>query len=329
MGPRRLLLALSSAALLVLAPSTASAHHPTPSPEPQLLTTGLSGAWGSTVGPDGALYVAESVSGEVSRIDPRTGATTTFASGLPTAPNGGPHDIAFVRGTAYVLVGFITPEAGGAPGNVDGIYRMDGPSTFTLVADIGTFAKENPPTTDYFIATGVPYALQPYAGGFLVTDGHHNRVYQVALDGSVSVRIAFDNIVPTGIDAVGSRVYMAQAGALPHLAADGKIVTFGKRSTTATEVAAGGPLMVDVTVDRGRQLYGLAQGIWPLGGPEGSPASPDTGQLLKVGRHGSLQVVADGLDQPVSFQIIRGTAYVVTLGGEVWTVDLSSRHGHH
>jgi len=327
MGPRRLLLALSSAALLVLAPSTAYAHHPDPSPEPQLLTSGLSGAWGSTVGPDGALYVAESATGEVSRIDPRTGATTTFASGLPTAPNGGPHDIAFVRGTPYVLVGFVTPEAGGAEGNVDGIYRMDGPSAFTLVADIGDFARNNPPSTDFFIATGVPYALEPYAGGFLVTDGHHNRVYQVGLDGSVSVRIAFENIVPTGLDTVGSRVYMAEAGPLPHLAADGKVVTFGKRSTTATEVAAGGPLMVDVQAAHGHTLYALAQGDWPLGGQAGSPAAPDTGLLLKVGRDGSLDVVADGLDQPVSFQIIRGTAYVVTLGGEVWTVDLG-RHGH-
>jgi len=328
MGPRRVLVLLSTVMLLVLTPSVASAHHPTRPPEPELLTTGLSGAWGSTVGPDGALYVA-ATTGAIFRVDPRTGATTTFASGLPTAPNGGPHDVAFVRGTAYVLVGFITEEAGGARGNVDGIYRVDGPSSSTLVADIGQFARDYPPTTDYFIATGVPYALEPYAGGFLVTDGHLNRVYQVDLDGSVSVRIAFDNIVPTGLDVVGSRVYMAEAGPLPHLAADGKVVTFGKRSTTATEVAAGGPLMVDVQAGHGHDLYALAQGDWPLGGQAGSPAAPNTGQLLKVGRHGSLELVADGLDQPVSFQVIRGTAYVVTLGGEVWTVDLDKRHGRH
>ena len=49
----------------------------------------------------------------------------------------------------------------------------------------------------------------------------------------------------------GRTVYMAEAGPLPHLAADGKIVTFGKRSTSATEVASGGPLMVDVKVGQG------------------------------------------------------------------------------
>ena len=84
MGPRRALVLLSAVLLLVLAPSTASAHHPSPDREPQLLASGLSGGFGSTIGPDGALYVTEPSVGEISRIDPRTGAVTTFASGLPT-----------------------------------------------------------------------------------------------------------------------------------------------------------------------------------------------------------------------------------------------------
>ena len=69
-------------------------------------------------------------------------------------------------------------------------------------------------------------------------------------------------------------------------------------------------------VGRGHALYALAQGDWPLGGEAGSPAAPSTGQLFRVGRHGSLELIADGLNQPVSFQLIRGTSYV-TLGGEV------------
>jgi len=330
MGPRRVLVLLSAALLLVLTPSAASAHHPSPSPEPQLLVGGLSGGFGSTVGPDGALYVTEPSVGEISRIDPHTGALTTFASGLPTNVSisgafGGAFDVAFLHGTAYALVTFVSADVGGT--FLDGIYRIDGPTTSTLVAETGSFAAANPPSTAFFVPTGVQYAFEPYKGGFLVTDGHHNRVYQVGLDGSVSVRLAFDNIVPTGLDVAGSTVYMAEAGPLPHLAADGKIVTFGKRSTSATEVASGGPLMVDVKVGRGHALYALAQGDWPLGGEAGSPAAPNTGQLFRVGRHGSLELIADGLNQPVSFQVIRGTAYVVTLGGEVWTVDLPG-HGH-
>lgn len=327
MGPRRLLLVLGSALLLVLTPSAASAHHPPPDPEPTVLVTGLGSGLGSTVGPDGALYVAQNESGVISRIDPRTGAVTTFASGLPTRPGGGGgvYDVAFIHRTAYALVTFVTPEVGGT--SVNGVYRIDGPSSFTVIADLGTFAEEHPPSTDFFVKTGVQFAFEPYGHGFLVTDGHHNRVYRVGLDGSISVRITFGNVVPTGLDVQGRTVFMAESGPVPHLAQDGKIVAFGPGSSSATEVAAGGPLMVDVGVDRGR-LYALAQGTWPLGGEAGSPAAPNTGQLLVAGRHGALHVVADGLDQPVSFQVIRGTAYVVTLGGEVWTVDLSHRsHG--
>src|SRR5689334_6377650 len=64
-----------------------------------LLSSGLSNGFGSTVGPDGMLYVTESAVGRVTRIDPRTGAKSTFASGLPTMNPaigiGGAMDVAF------------------------------------------------------------------------------------------------------------------------------------------------------------------------------------------------------------------------------------------
>ena len=119
-------------------------------------------------------------------------------------------DIAFIGHTAYVLVTLVGPDVGGS--DVDGIYRVDGPHSFTVVADIGEFAINNPPDTPFDVPSGVQYALEPYRGGFLVTDGHHNRVYRVTLDGKVSVLIAFGNIVPTGLAVRGKTIYMAEAG---------------------------------------------------------------------------------------------------------------------
>jgi hypothetical protein len=52
--------------------------------------TRLEGAMGSTVGPDGALYVTEGAAGRLSRVDPQTGEITTFASGLPKPDPGAP-----------------------------------------------------------------------------------------------------------------------------------------------------------------------------------------------------------------------------------------------
>jgi hypothetical protein len=95
------------------------------------------------------------------------------------------------------------------------------------------------------------------------------------------------------------------------------VVTFGLGATTATEVASGIRLAVDVEFGRGRTPLALSQGFW--NGPfEGTPADPNTGALLRVNGDGTLTTVADELDRPTSVEIIQNTAYVVTLGGEVW-----------
>jgi sugar lactone lactonase YvrE len=311
----------------MITPSLAIATPPSPAATTTQLLTGLEGGSGSTVGPGGALYVTESAAGRISRVDPRTGEITTFASGLPGSiiGIGGTTDVAFIGGTAYALVTVVGPDVGGS--DVVGIYRIDGPDSFTVFADIGAFALSNPPGFPVDIPTGVQYALQTYRGGFLVTDGHHNRVYRVTRDGQVSQLIAFGNIVPTGLETRGNKVYMAEAGPVPHDPADGKVVAFKSKSPDATEVASGAPLLVDVEFGRGRDLYALSQGSFG-GGPPGSPAAPNTGSLVKVNGDGTFSTVVDGLDRPTSVEFIRNTAYVVTLTGEIWKVKNPSGPPH-
>jgi len=288
----------------------------------QRLVAGLEGGSGSTIGPDGALYVTESAAGRITRVDPQSGATTTYASGLPTLiPEvgfGGPVDIAFLGRTAYVLVTLVGPDVGGS--DVVGIYRVEGPDRVSVVADIGAFAIANPPATDFFVSSGVQYALHADRGRLLVTDGHHNRVLGVTGGGQISVLRAFANIVPTGLEVRGRTIYLAQAGPVPHLPSDGKVVAFRPSSPTVREVAAGGRLLVDVEFGRRQRLYGLSQGIFPPGAPEGAPALPDTGALVKANRDGTFRVVLDRLNQPTSLELIDTTAYVVTLGGEIWKI---------
>jgi hypothetical protein len=316
--------AISTAALrLTTMPQAAPVAHASGPPSAHLLIEGLQGASGSAIGPDGALYVTEGALGRITRVDPRSGARTTFASGLPPAviPGlGGAIDVAFLGRTAYALVTLVGPDVGGS--DVVGLYRVDGPNRFTVVADLGEFAVQNPPKTPFDVPTGLQYALQAYGGGFLVTDGHHNRVLRATRDGSVTEAIAFDNIVPTGLAIWGSFVFMAQAGPVPHLPEDGKVVVFHPRWPSAREVASGGRLLVDVEVGRGPTLYALSQGDFPDDGPPAAPALPNTGALLKVNLNGTFTVVTGGLNQPTSLEFIGTTAYVVTLGGEIWTIDL-------
>src|SRR5881392_2161037 len=252
----------------------ASAAPPSGGPTATQLVTGLQGAMGSTIGPDGALYVTEGAVGQISRVDPQTGQKTTFASGLPPAiiGIGGAIDVAFIDNIAYVLVTLVNDPLF-PTSDVDGIYRVDGPDSFTVVADIGQFNLDNPPTIPfpYFIQTGLQYALQTYGGGFLVADSHLNRVLRVTLDGEISVLIAFDNIVPTGLEVRGNTVYMAEAGPDPHLPQNGKVVSFEPKSPTAAVVASGARLLVDVEFGPGHLLYALSQGVFPVGGDPGSP----------------------------------------------------------
>ena len=288
----------------------------------------LGAASGSAVGPGGALYVPQPAAGEIWRVDPRSGDKTLFAQGLPQRfpglPFGGVMDVAFYGSTAYALVTVVEPGLVACDPGLIGIYRVDGPSRSTLVADIGAFACDNPPPTAFALPTGVQYALEPFRGGFLVTDGHHNRVYRVALDGAVTQMIQFGDIVPTGLALRGNTIYMAEAGPVPHEPQDGKIVSFQPGSSSATTVAAGARLAVDVEIGRGQTLFALSQGTFPCGGDPscaGSPASHDTGALLRANPGGTMTTVADELDQPSSLEIIGNTAYVVTLGGDVVKID--------
>ena len=327
MRSQRILLSSVAAVVGMITPSLASATPPSPAPTTTQLLTGLEGGSGSTVGPGGALYVTESAVGRISRVDPKTGEITTFASGLPASiiGIGGTTDVAFIGGTAYALVTVVGPDVGGS--DVVGIYRIDGPDSFTVIADIGAFALSNPPGFPVDIPTGVQYALQTYRGGFLVTDGHHNRVYRVTRDGDVTERIAFGNIVPTGLETRGNTVYMAEAGPVPHDPADGKVVSFKRKSSTAKEVASGAPLLVDVEFGRGCDLFALSQGVFG-GGVPGAPAAPNTGSLVKVNANGTFSGVGDTLDRPTSVEFIRNTAYVITLTGEIWKIENVSSPPH-
>lgn len=319
---------VAAAAAVALVASTVgatavTARPPSPTTTTTVLAEGVvEGANGSTIGPDGALYVTASSTGEIIRIDTETGADSVYASGLPTrvAPIGGPMDLVFHGGTAYVLVSLVGEFFG--TDDPSGIYRMDGPSDWTVIADLGQWALDNPPSDDidFFIPTGVHYSIDMFRGGFVVAEAHHNKVLRVSRNGDVAELRALDNVVPTGLETWGNQVLVALAGPSPNLPEDGRVVSMTP-SGRDTEVAAGGPLLVDVERGRGATLFGLAQGDFPDGEEDGTPAIENTGQLLRADGHGGFDVVVEELDRPTSMEIVGNSAYIVGLSGDVVRID--------
>lgn len=308
---------------LLLLPSAGSAGASSGEAMATRVASGLGGGFGTGVGPGGDVYVAEGPLGRISRFDPDTGEMSTFASGLPAALPflgiGGVSDVAFIGSTAYFLVTLAGPELGGD--DISGLYRLDGPSSYTLVADIGAYSAANPPSTSFFLAEGVQYSLEAFRGGFLVADGHHNRVLHVTLDGAIEEMVALDNVVPVGLEVWGNTVYLALAGPVPHLPENGRVVSFSAGGSDLTTVAAGAPLLTDVERGRGTSMYALSQGVFTPGNPEGSPANPDTGSFLRLDGNGGFALLVDELDRPTSFEVLGDTAYVYTLTGELWRID--------
>src|SRR2546422_7303850 len=100
------------------------------------------------------LYVTDPTHGQVLRVDPSTGSYAVFASGLPKTPpgfgDGGTFDVTFIGNTAYALVSEVSSDLNYLDPSldlhdIDGIYRIDGPDRFTIVADIGAWSIAHPP----------------------------------------------------------------------------------------------------------------------------------------------------------------------------------------
>jgi len=118
------------------------------------------------------------------------------------------------------------------------VYRIDGLIGSPVIADIGAWSIAHPPKKDFFIPSGVQFALEPTV--VVPRHGRHqHRVPAVRLNGKVSQRLAFGELVPDRAGTEGRRVFMAEAGPVPHLPRHGRIVTFAPGSRPAHLVASG------------------------------------------------------------------------------------------
>jgi len=289
---------------------------------------------GSTIGPDGALYVTNGNAGTLLRIDQTNGSATVVGSGLPTQVIGlgGAMDVAFIGHRAYVLVTAAGSDFGG-PDVVMGIYRLKRDGTFSVFADLGTWSTEHPPVDpDWFASQGVQYSMDVWRGGFVVADAHLARLIRVDRHGNISELLAYASTdsVPTGLEVAHGKVLVATAGPIPHLPSTSAISAVRRNGSTKVvgrwgeDYTGDRGLIVDVEQGRHHRLYGLLQGYWnlePTPENEGFPAAPNTGEVVVVRGDGTFRTVVSGLDRPTSLELVGHVAFVVTYSGTILRID--------
>ena len=290
---------------------------------------------GSTIGPDGALYVTNGIDGTLVRIHPRTGAATVVGTGLPprVIDIGAAMDVSFLHGRAYVLVSVAGADVGGDPKTVTGIYRLRRDGTFSVFADLGRWSAKHPPEDpDWFVPSGVQYSMEVWRRGFVVTDAHLGRLIRVDRRGRISELVAFPttNAVPLGLEVADRRLYVSMAGPIPHVPSDSHVGVV-RRDGSVKVVAGWGAdytgnrgLLLDVEQGRRDRLYGLLQGYWnlePTPENEGFPAAPRTGEIVVVRHDGTFETVVRRLDRPTSLELVGHSAFVVTFTGKVLRID--------
>lgn len=323
--------------------ASTSAQGPGPSAG-EMLADGLVGSIGATIGPDGALYVAEGglggdettevegpdgsfaypgMGGQVTRIDPETGEKTVVADGLPSigfAPNepgGGIIDVAFIGDDMYVLLTGSLPLAG-MTDYPNGVYLVEDDG-LTLVGDIGAFAMENEPIFGE-APDGNPFAMVATDDGFYVSDGNHNRIYFVALDGEITEVAGYGNIVPTGLGINDGMLYMTEIGPYPHAPEEGKVSTVDTESGETEVIASGYAYLIDIAWTEDGTAYVLSMGN-EVDETVQAPAFPFTGKLLRLEDDNTLTVLVDGFNLVTSLDISGDDAYIVGLTGEAWKVE--------
>jgi hypothetical protein len=315
-----------------------------PSPNVHVFATGLNNPRGLTFGPNGDLYVAEGGAGgttstvgecdqvpapvgpytggftsRISRID-RSGNRTTVIDGLPSSQTSpaqgnlvsGVADVAFIGDTLYA----ITAGAGcshGLEGTTNGVFKIHGNGTWTMVADLSAFQKAHPvadPNPPDFEPDGTWYSMVAVNGSLYAIEPNHGELDEISTDGKIrriaDISATQGHIVPTAVAYHGG-FYVGNLGTFPIEEGSSRILKITSSGHVET-VVTGLTTVVGVAFDHEEHMYILentTDNLFP---------TPGTGKVLRVTESG-LKEVATGLFLPTAMTFgPDGALYVSNVG---------------
>ena len=332
--------AAAAALLLPLATASTSAGAATAS----VYASGFNNPRELKFGPDGVLYVAEggtggtnSTAGQCTQVvpplGPYTGAQTggriskvvngqrvtvndKFPSSQTTAATGnltsGVADIAWIGGTLYAL----TAGAGcshAVANTVNGIYRVNGNNTPTLVANLSAFQMANPTAVvkpGDFEPDGTWYSMMARGGALYAVEPNHGELDRITTSGQISrvadISASQGHIVPTVIAAHGN-FYVANLDTFP-IEGDSKVLKITP-SGYVTPVAFGLSAVLGIAFDSRDRMYVLEMTV-------GQPGpTPGFGDIVRIDPSGKKTIVLSGLNLPSGMTMGPDGALYVSVWG--------------
>ena len=343
---RNSLLLGSALALAFTAPSPVSGKpvvvRGTPTPVITTYATGFNNPRGLKFGPDGMLYVAEggtgggnstvgqceqvpapvgpytgaATGGRISKVD-SNGVRTTVTDQFPSSQTSenlvsGVADVAFIGDTLYA----ITAGSGcshGVPNTDNGIFRVGGDGSITLVADLSAFQKAHPvahPEADDFEPDGTWYSMVAVRGSLYAVEPNHGELDRITTGGAISrvadISATQGHIVPTSV-AYHGVFYVGNLNTFPITPGASKILQITPGGSVST-VATGLTMIAGVAFDSRGRMYVLENTV-----TAGFP-TPGEGEIVRI-TGGKKDVIVSGLALPTGMTFgPDGALYVSNLG---------------
>ena len=312
----------------------------------QVVASGLDNPRGITLGPDGALYVAEAgrggtsllchvssdlgtrcygPSGAVTRIT-GIGVQQRVLTGLPSIAQAdgntaqGPNDIEFGLGSAWILIGFGGNPLGrqvfeAANIRLGSLVRATGIEQWAHALDIADHELNDPDGTG---AYSNPFGLRVESDRILVADAGANALFHIGLFGQTSTIGVFPAFqvgpatvqsVPTAVvEGPDGALYVAELTGAPFLVGAARIYRLPPGGGTPVVVATGFTNIIDLVYDSNTgNAYVLEHDA------DGIIQPGVDGRLIRIGPTGALTVIAQaGLVKPGGVAVGADGALYVT-----------------